>query len=45
MWAFQGPSVSGLGWKTVLHLAWPEAEGRSSPNAKQNGEHRFEIGI
>lgn len=27
MWAFQGPSVSELGWKAVLHLAWPEAGG------------------
>lgn len=45
MWAFQGPSVSGRGWKAVLHLAWPEAEGLSSPNAKQDGEHRFEISI
>jgi len=44
-WAFQGSPVSGHGQKAVLHLTWPQTEGLSSPNAKQDGEHRFEIGI
>lgn len=39
VWAFQGPSVSGHWWKAVVPLAWPEAAGLSSPNAKEKGEH------
>lgn len=31
MWIFQRPSISGRGWKAVLHLNWPEVEGTVQP--------------
>lgn len=34
MWVFQESPMAEFGWKVVLHLAWPEAEGLPSPHVK-----------
>lgn len=34
IWVFQEPPVAELGWKAVLHLAWPQAEGLPRPHVK-----------
>lgn len=37
MWVLQEPPMSELGWKAVLHLAWPEAEGLMQSKMENTG--------
>lgn len=37
MWVLQEPPASELGWKGVLHLAWPEAEGLMKSKMENTG--------